>query len=260
MFVSRYPSYRAVYITCMSGAGNNIIHEYHLPCHDVILVIHFLHPQLGLSLAQTLRLHSSFPFMRATHLLGSKHRQARVVYIGVLCSVRKSPSLNSRYTILRDNPKREQKMKKHLSTSNLSRPSKDESPGTSFENPLVDFHAQQDLTIARYYALDPTNGIIKTTVAGIAEYHAKGFAMLNSCGLRLDVFSRSGRNAVGFVVKQAQGGKKVLSRLNDREWEFIYVKTALLEAATDDTIHYGKFAESYECPTRLLIMCKRRSD
>ncbi|KAI4930924.1 uncharacterized protein J4E92_004758 [Alternaria infectoria] len=129
-------------------------------------------------------------------------------------------------------------MKFRIPPSSYNRPSKDESAGTSFENPLVDFRAQLDLTATRYYALDPTNGIIKTTLAGITEYHAKGFAMLNSYGLRLEVFSRSGRNAVGFVVKQAQGGKKVLSRLNDREWEFIDAKTALLEAATNDTIHY----------------------
>ena len=161
---------------------------------------------------------------------------------------------------MRANPKREQKMKKGFSTSSFSRPSKDESPGTSFENPLVDFHSQQDLTIARYYALDPTNGIIKTTLAGIAEYHANGFAMLDSGGRRLSVFVRSGRDTINFVAKQNHRGKKVLSRLNDREWEFIDVKTALAEAATDDTIHYGKFAEFYGCPTWLLIMFKRRSD
>ena len=237
MFVSRYPSYRAVYITCTSGAGNDIIREYLFPRLDVIWIIHFLHLQLGLLLAQTLRLHSSFPFMRATHLLASKHRQARVVYIGGLFSVLEQLLLNSRYTHLPTKSKHSCKMTSQSPTW-LDAPAN--SPGTSFENPLVDFHAQRDLTATRYYILDPTRGVIQTTNAGALEYAAKTFAILHSSGTRMRVMN--GDSLCCMKIKKA---KTVLLRLNDPKWEFIDMRTAMAEAASDQSISYGKIVKRH---------------
>ncbi|KAI4959016.1 hypothetical protein J4E86_002736 [Alternaria arbusti] len=122
--------------------------------------------------------------------------------------------------------------------SDPNRPSKDESPGTSFENPLVDFRAQLDLTATRYYALDPTNGIIKTTEAGVPKFYRGNVAILNSDGMRMHVSYDPGRNTYTIVIRYPEQAKDVLSRLNDPHWEFIDVDTALEEAEDDDTIHY----------------------
>jgi len=158
----------------------------------------------------------------------------------VICSVGKLPSLIPRYTILRTNPKHERKTKFRIPPSSPNRPSKDESPGTSFENPLVDFRAQLDLTATRYYALDPTNGIIKTTEAGVPKFYRGNVAILNSDGMRMHVSYDPGRNTYTIVIRYPEQAKDVLSRLNDPHWEFIDVDTALEEAEDDDTIHYGK--------------------
>ena len=111
-----------------------------------------------------------------------------------------------------------------------------------FENPLIDFHAQQELTTTRYYyyALDPTHGIIKTTEAGVREYHAKGFAILDKYGTRRHVFYDEGRDTIRMFIKDAERFRSVLWRLNDPKWEFIDMETAMAEAADDDSIYYGK--------------------
>jgi len=116
----------------------------------------------------------------------------------------------------------------------------DNKAGDSFENPLVDHAAQRDLISERYYALDGVhNAIIQTTQACVASFIAKGFAILNSNGLR--VFLADSRIVIQTLhVYSRDPAENTLLRLNDPTWEFISVRTALAEAASNDTIYYGK--------------------
>ncbi|KAI4644780.1 uncharacterized protein J4E78_009599 [Alternaria triticimaculans] len=114
----------------------------------------------------------------------------------------------------------------------------DNKAGDSFENPLLDIAAQRDLISERYYALNwAHNAIIQTTQACVASYIEKGFAILNSNGLR--VFLKDGRFVTQTLhVYSRDPAENTLSRLNDPVWEFISVRTALAEAASNDTIYY----------------------
>lgn len=91
------------------------------------------------------------------------------------------------------------------------------SPGTSFENPLVDFHAQCDPAARRYYILDPTRGVIQTINAGVPEYPAKTFAILNSSGLRMQIMP--GGRLYYMKIKGQKIASTILLRLNDRKWD-----------------------------------------
>ncbi|KAI4656190.1 hypothetical protein J4E93_000909 [Alternaria ventricosa] len=114
----------------------------------------------------------------------------------------------------------------------------DNKAGDSFENPLIDHAAQRDLISERYYALDRVhNAIIQTTQACVASFIAKGFAILNSKGLR--VFLQDGRIVTQTLhVYSRDPAENTLSRLNDPTWEFISVRTGLAEAASNDKIYY----------------------
>lgn len=116
------------------------------------------------------------------------------------------------------------------------------SPGTSFENPLVDFHAQCDPAARRYYILDPTRGVIQTTNAGVPEYPAETFAILNSSGLRMQIMP--GGRFYHMKIKGQRIASTILLRLNDQKWEFIEMKTAMVEAASHKSIYYGKIVKT----------------
>ncbi|KAI4626371.1 uncharacterized protein J4E87_004873 [Alternaria ethzedia] len=114
----------------------------------------------------------------------------------------------------------------------------DNRAGDSFENPLLDHAAQRDLVSEKHYALDGGhNEIIQTTQACVASYITKAFAILNSKGLR--VFLQDGRIVTQTLhVYSRDPAENTLLRLNDPTWEFTSVRTALAEAASNDTIYY----------------------
>ena len=161
-------------------------------------------------------------------------QQTTVIYMRVLSSVLEQLLLNSRY-----------RCKMSFAPATWMGAT-DHRPGTSFENPLVDYHAQRDLISEHYYVLDSVrHDIVRTTQGGLVDYIRPGarFAILNKSGLR--VLLQNGRCTVQKLhVYAIDPAENTLLRLNDRSWEFISVKTALAQSASDDTIYHGKIMKS----------------
>jgi hypothetical protein len=111
-------------------------------------------------------------------------------------------------------------------------------PGSSFNNPLVDYHASSNPTAERYYVLDLSRDIIETTELGAREYRADGFPVLDGYGNQVTLFD-------GELVtfRQRHGDEtteKAFYHQFDAAWELIDMKTAMAEASSDETISFGR--------------------